>query len=80
MEKQNITLSIPKEILRKIKIIAAKENSSVSTLLTNALEELVELDEGYRSASQEHSQLLQQGLNLGTKGSIDWSREELHAR
>lgn len=80
MEKQNITLSIRKDVLQKVKIIAVKRNSSVSAMMTNLLEDIVALDEGYQTASQKHIRLLQQEIDLGTHGSIDWSRDELHAR
>jgi len=80
MNRQNITLSIDKEILQKVKIIAVKQNASVSALLTHLLEEIVAREEGYQTASQNHFQLLQQEFNLGTNGSINWSRDELHDR
>jgi len=80
MEKQNITLSIRKDLLQKVKIIAVKRSSSVSAMMTNLLEDIVALDEGYKTASQKHNRLLQQEIDLGTNGSIDWSRDELHAR
>jgi hypothetical protein len=40
MEKQNVTLALPKETLRKAKAIAAQRNSSLSALLTQALNEI----------------------------------------
>jgi hypothetical protein len=80
MEKQNITLSIRKDVLQKVKIIAVKRNSSVSAMMTNLLEDIVALEEGYQTASQKHIRVLQQEVNLGTNGSVDWSRDELHAR
>jgi len=80
MEKQNITLSIRKDLLQKVKIIAVKRSSSVSAMMTNLLEDIVALDEGYQTASQKHIRLLQQEVDLGTNGSMDWSRDELHAR
>jgi len=80
MEKQNITLSIRKDILRKIKIMAAEQNSSISAILTNQLEEIISRAEGYQSAKTEHLRLLQQETNLGTRGLIDWSRDDLHER
>ena len=80
MEKQNITLSIRKDVLQKVKIIAVKRSTSVSAMMTNLLEDIVALDEGYQTASQKHIRLLQQEIDLGTNGSIDWSRDELHAR
>ena len=80
MENQNITLSIRKDILQKVKILAVKQRTSVSALMTNLLEDIVARDEGYQTAQQKYSLLLQQDRDLGTKGVIDWSRDELHAR
>ena len=80
MEKQNITLSNHKDILQKVQILAAQQVTSVSALLSNLLEDLVTHEEGYQPAHQYHSRLLSQELDLGTGGSIDWTRDELHAR
>ena len=80
MENQNITLSIRKDILQKVKILAVKQRTSVSALMTNLLEDIVARDEGYQTAQQKYSLLLQQDLDLGTKGVMDWPRDELHAR
>ena len=80
MENQNITLSIRKDILQKVKILAVKQRTSVSALMTHLLEEIVERDEGYQTAQQKYSRLLQQDRDLGTNGVMDWSRDELHAR
>jgi hypothetical protein len=80
MEKQNITLSIRKDILQKVKILAVKQRTSVSALMTNLLEHIVALDEGYQTGKQKYSQLLQQDIDLGTNGLINWSREDLHDR
>lgn len=80
MENQNITLSIRKDILQKVKILAVKQRTSVSALMTNLLEDIVARDEGYQTAQQKYSQLLQQDRDLGTKGVMDWSRDELHGR
>lgn len=80
MEKQNITLSIRKDILQKVKILAVTQSTSVSALLTNLLEDIIAREEGYQTARQNHSWLLSQELDLGTSGSIDWTRDELHAR
>ena len=80
MDKQNITLSIRKDILQKVKILAVKRSTSVSALLTELLEEIVARDEGYQAARQEHTRLLKDGFDLGTYGSADWSRDDLHDR
>lgn len=80
MEKQNITLALPKDILRKVKILAIHEDTSVSGLLTRILEELVTKDEAYKIAKQSHLSLLEKGLDFGTEGSIGWSRDGVHER
>lgn len=80
METQNITLSIPKEILLKVKLLAVKRETSVSGLLTRTLETLVQQEDAYARAEQRHLLLLEQGANLGTGGQILIRRDELHER
>jgi len=80
MEKQNITLALPKDILRKVKIIAIHQDTSVSGLLTRILEELVSKDDDYKTARRNHLSLLEMGFDLSTKGSIGWTRDDLHER
>ena len=80
MEKQNITLSLPKDILLKIKLIAVKQQTSVSGLLTNTLEKIVQRDEAFGHAQRRHLQWLDLGEDLGTEGKIATSRDELHER
>jgi hypothetical protein len=45
-------------------------------LLTN----LIEQEERYAIAKQKHLTWLAQGADLGTKGTISWSRESLYER
>ena len=80
METQNITLSIPKEVLLKVKLLAVKKQTSVSGLLTQTLERLVRQDDAYVHARQRHLQWLERGIDLGTGGRILTGRDELHER
>jgi hypothetical protein len=80
MSTQNITLSIRKDILLKVKIIAAKQDTSISGLLTRVLEEIVSKEEGYQAAHRRHLEILDSDLDLGTNGDLPWTREELHER
>ena len=80
METQNITLAIPKDVLRKAKVMAAKQDVSLSALLTRALQEIVARDEGYEQARRRHLQFLEQAADLGTHGRASWKREALHER
>ena len=80
METQNITLSMPKDILLKVKLLAVKRQTSVSGLLTQTLERLVQQEDAYAHARQRHIQWLEQGFDLGTGGQITTQRDELHER
>jgi hypothetical protein len=75
---QNVTLAIPKHILRKAKILAVQKNTSLSGLLSQTLTELVEHQEDYDRAQARNLEMLKSGFNLGTRGKITWKREELH--
>jgi hypothetical protein len=80
METQNITLSIPKEVLRKAKLIAVQRQTSLSRLLTQALLEIISNEEGYEHHRRIHLALLERSVDLGTQGNISWKRDELHER
>jgi hypothetical protein len=80
METQNITLSLPKRTLRKIKQIAAQRHTSVSGLLSEILEEIADQESGYSHARQHQLALMEQGIDLGLKEKRPASREELHER
>ena len=80
MERQKVTLSLPKPLLRKAKAVATKAEKSLSELLREALEEKVNEESGYKKAKRRQLNLLKAGLDLGTEGYIKISREELHAR
>jgi len=77
---QNVTLAIPKELLRKAKIIAIQKNTSLSGLLTQTLTEMVSSQEMYEQARQHNLELLRQGFDFGTQGGLTWNREDLHER
>jgi len=77
---QNVTLSIPKDVLRKAKILAVQKNTSLSGLLTQTLADLVAHQEAYEQARQRNLVILKQGFDLGTQGQMPWKREDLHER
>lgn len=76
--KQNVTLRLDRQILRKAKILAAKRNTSISGLLTQEIESLVSQDDAYEQARHQAMALLDRGFHLG--GNITVSRDELHER
>jgi len=80
MNRQNVTLSLPKSLLRKAKVIAASREKSLSKLLRESLEEKVREANGYKKARQRQLRLLKEGLDLGTKGEIATTRDEINVR
>ena len=80
MGTQNITLSLSRELLRKVKLLATQRQTSVSGLLTQQLEDLVERESGYSMARAKGLALLDHGYDLGTEGDTHWQRDDLHER
>jgi hypothetical protein len=80
MERQNITLSLPKALLRKAKTLAVMQDRSLSDLLRKTLEEKVKEETGYQKASKRQLAVMEKGFDLRTKGKITVSRDELHER
>ena len=80
METRNITLSLPEEVLREAKVVAARRGTSVSALLAGALSELVQHENGYAVARERSLASLAKDRDLGTGGQIGWSRDEVHER
>ena len=80
MEKQNVTLSLPKDILRNAKAAAAINDKSLSAFLLEALKDKLAENRDYDAAMRRQMKGLKQGLTLGTGGQITWTREELHER
>ena len=79
-ERQNLTLSLPKEVVREVKVIAAQRDTSISALMTRMLRELVDEERGYRAARERSLRRLGEGCDLGTGGKVHWTRDELHER
>ena len=79
MDNQNVTLSLPKDILQQAKIIAIKRNNSLSGLLKEILTDLVEKEVRYQEAMRQSFLQMDEARPL-TAGEITWSRESLHER
>ncbi len=79
-ETQNITLALRKDTLLKVKLLAVRRGTSVSGLLSAELEKLVAQEEAYGRAQQRAVARLETAADLGTRGRIDISRDDLHER
>jgi hypothetical protein len=77
-DKQNVTISLSRQVLKKARILAARRETSISGLLAQEIEFLVGEEEAYERAENQAMALLDKGFHLG--GKIRVSREELHER
>lgn len=76
--KQNVTISLDRETVRKAKILAARRETSISGLVAAQIEALVGEDEAYEQAKREALTLLESGFHLG--GFHRGDRAQLHDR
>lgn len=77
-EKQNVTLSIPRNVLIEAKIVAIRQGQSLSGLMTDLLSELVERHSTYELAKAQALQHLRDATPLDA--AYTWTRDELHER
>lgn len=76
--KQNVTLRLDKDLLKKGKIIASKKETSLNRLLSDFLKQIVEEEDFYEQCKKKALSILEKGYHFG--GKITYIREELHER
>ncbi len=76
--KQNVTISLSRQLLKKAKILAARHETSISGLLAKEIEFLVGDEEAYNRAERQARAILDKGFHMG--GIIRAGRDELHER
>jgi hypothetical protein len=75
--KQNLTVSLTRQTIRKAKVLAAQRSTSISALLAQQIESLIAEDEAYQHARRQALTLLEEGFHLG---GIAFTRDQLHER
>jgi hypothetical protein len=80
VETRNITLALPRALLKKAKIVAARRETSVSALITASLEDVVRADDDFEPAMQRALARARAGYNLGSGGRVNVGRDDLHER
>jgi hypothetical protein len=79
-DNQNVTLSLPRDLLRKVKRLAADRETSVSALMAEALAQLADDDRRYSAARRRALKAMASARSLGTRGRASWTRDDLHER
>ena len=80
MKTRNLTLAIREDLLRQLKIVAMKQDTSISAMVTRALWQIADEDSGYAEAQRAMLEDLRKGYSLGTRGKTGWKRCDLRER
>jgi hypothetical protein len=76
--KTNLTMRIDEDLVRQAKVLAARQGTSVSHLISRQLEELTRRDQAFDAARQRAQERLMTGFDL--QWTPAENREELHDR
>jgi hypothetical protein len=80
MEKRNVTLSLPTPLLKKFKVIAAKRNVSMSSLMEVAISKMILDDDDYDMRAKRAIERMRNSPGRGVGDNITWTREEIYDR
>ena len=76
--KQNVTVRLNRQTIRKAKILAARRSTSLSELVAGRIEIIFGEEESYERLERQTRKLLKRGFHLG--GGARVGRDELHER
>jgi hypothetical protein len=76
---RNITLTMPEELIRRAKVLAAQRDTSVSALVARLLEQAIGDSRDDREVADHERELMRSGVGYRI-GSATWTRDELHER
>lgn len=79
MSSRNITLTLPEEVVRRAKVLAAERDTSVSALVGELLMQATGSSAPFDLAWAREVVRMEQGIGLSV-GEVTWSRDELHER
>ena len=79
-DTQNVTLSLPKPLLKDARHVAVERGISLSRLLTDTLAEAVARDRAYDKAASRFLKRMDKGFAMGTNGRRSASRAALYDR
>ncbi len=74
---QNVTLSVPRDVLKRVKRLAADRDTSVSALMTEALARLADEDRRYSAARKRSLAAMKSDRLVSTRGLPKSTHHEL---
>lgn len=79
MVSRNLTLTLPVDLVRRAKVVAATRDTSISGLVAEFLERLTREEDDYAELWREERRLMETGLPMGV-GHVTWTRDDVHER
>lgn len=76
--KQNVTIKLDKDLIKKGRVIASKRETSLNRLLSDFLRQIVDEEDSYEQCKRKAFNILNKGYSFG--GKITCTRDELHER
>ncbi len=76
MSKRNLTVQLDDDVITRAKVMAARRGTSVSALVAQELERIVDADARYEDAQRRAERAL---TSARARGGRRWSRDDLHA-
>jgi predicted transcriptional regulator len=76
--KTNITLKLDRDLLRRVRVLAAEKDTSVSRLLAEQLESMLRERDGYEQAKKRALARMKRASHLGYTPPV--SRDEFYER
>ena len=80
METQNLTIRLPKALLKRAKQVAAERDTTVTGLVIEGLTRVTSSEEAYQAAWERQKALMQAGHSLRQPGEAMPNREAAHER
>jgi hypothetical protein len=77
MTRRNITVQIEEDVIHRAKVLAARRGTSVSALVGQQLEDLVEAEARYEDAWRRARKAMGDAAD---RGGRTWHRDQLHER
>lgn len=79
MVTKRITLSLPEDLVRRARVLAAQQGTSLSALVADVLDHVIDQDVDYDSVWAAEERLMVEGVGLAL-GPVTWSGEGAHER
>jgi hypothetical protein len=75
-QKRNVTITLPTELVRQVKALAAKQGVSLNAWIFESLDRAVRFGDNYVAAGEKFVNASKEGLYRVPKGK--WSRDGLY--